>query len=97
MVKVEMNVQSAPKTLKEARGGDKNWTHKHLPDYMNNEAIFKRKVIPRALKKMGSLKPWALLTIKIVQDIVDEVFVEKKGETDYIVAADNVWYRLVRI
>ena len=92
MVKVETNIQSAPKTLKEACGGDKNWTHKHLPDYMNNKAIFKRKVIPCALKKMGLLEPWALLMIKIIQDIVDEVFIEKKGETDYIVAADNVWY-----
>jgi hypothetical protein len=95
MIKVESNPQWGPKTLKEAHRGDKNWTRKHLPGYMNNEAIFKKKVIPRALKKMGSLEPWAPLTIKIVQDIVDEVFIEKKGEADYIMATDNIWYRLV--
>ena len=91
MVKVEANVHSGPK-MKEACGGDRNWTHKHLLDHINNETIFKRKIVPRALKKMGSLDQWMPLTVEIVQEIVDKVFAEKKGEPDYVVTRGRLLF-----
>ena len=96
MVKVE---QSAPKNMTEARGGDKHWKNSHLPDNERKvtENLFSQKVLPRAIKKLAALDPWSQLTVQMVQDIVDEVYPEKKGKKDYIVEQDNVWYRLVSI
>ena len=84
-----------PKNMTEAHNGDKHWKISHLPDHMRNEKLFSKKVMPHALKKLGMLDPWVLLMVEMVQDIIDEVFAEKKGKKDYKVEADNVWYRLV--
>ena len=96
MVKVE---QSAPKNMTEARGGDKHWKSSHLPDNKKKvtKNLFSQKVLPRAIKKLAALDPWLQLTVQMVQDIIDEVFPEKKGKKDYIVEQDNVWHCLVSI
>jgi hypothetical protein len=77
-------------TQKEARGGDKKWQLKHLPSREIADT-FTSVIIPRAREKAGALNPWGTLSVKQVQDLVDEVYGEGKHE----VTEDNVWFGLV--
>lgn len=89
MTKIEVKA-IAPKTLKEARGGDDNWALKHLPEQAR--IPYTNIVVPLARKKAGSLDPWESLTVEHIQDIVDHVFGKQ-----YKVTRDGVWYGLVSL
>lgn len=92
MIKIENNHKfpTQPMTQKEARGGDKKWQLKHLPSREIADT-FTSVIIPCAREKAGALKPWESLSVKQVQDLVDEVYGEGKHE----VTEDNVWFGLV--
>ena len=92
MIKVEANPEGPPKSMKEARNGDKKWKQSHLPNAAKTENPFKNIVVPQARKKAGELEPWAALGVEDLQAIVDVVF----KDDGYEVAEDNVWYQLVR-
>ena len=90
MTKIEVN-PDAPKSLKEARGGDNKWALKHLPEQAR--IPYTTFVVPLARKKAGSLDPWENLTVEQIQSIVDDVF----GKEKYKVTGDGVWYGLVGV
>ncbi|KAM6491820.1 hypothetical protein JOM56_012679 [Amanita muscaria] len=72
LIKVEENPIFQPKTLKESRGGADKWTEQHLPP--DAKAAYKDSVVPLAKKRAGNLDPWAMLSTKDVQEIVDKVY-----------------------
>lgn len=92
MIKIENNHQHSalPMTQKDARGGDKKWQLKHLP--AGTADIFTKDVVPHAREKAGTLNPWNTLSVRQIQDLVDEVY----GNGQYVVTEDNVWFGLVR-
>lgn len=96
MVKVK---QSTPKNMTDAHSGDKHWKNSHLPDNKRKvtKNLFSQKVLPCAIKKLATLDLWSQLIVQMVQEIINEVFPEKKGKKDYTVEQDNVWYCLVSI
>ena len=52
------------------KNGAKNWLLEHLPEEARTQ--FMNAVIPHTWKKLGTLEPWANLTIDHVKEIVDE-------------------------
>ncbi|KAF8347307.1 hypothetical protein F5887DRAFT_1281381 [Amanita rubescens] len=79
MIKIEKNFESSSRSSMTAScNGDKKWKHSHLPDQAQTESLFKNVVVSRARMKTASLEPWALLSVKDLQLIVDEVFPEKR-------------------
>ncbi|KAK2459268.1 hypothetical protein APHAL10511_008713, partial [Amanita phalloides] len=92
MIKVEANPEVPPKNMKEARNGDKNWKLTHLPDHTQTESLFKTIVMTEVHKKVGILKPWAMLGVEDVQAIIEQTFPGK----GYKVAEDNAWYQLMK-
>ncbi|KAG6807498.1 hypothetical protein H0H92_007275, partial [Tricholoma furcatifolium] len=67
-----------PKTQKELRGGKKKWNLDHLPDERAREG-FRNTMVYLVKEKAGTLAPWAGLSTKDVQEIVNTVF----GEGEY--------------
>ncbi|KAM6496627.1 hypothetical protein JOM56_007100 [Amanita muscaria] len=88
MIKIEEIDVIQPKTLKESRGGADKWTEHHLPS--DAKADFKDMVVPLAKKRAGNLEPWATLSTKDVQEIVDEVY----GAGKFHVHDDDVFVGL---
>ncbi|KAM6489963.1 hypothetical protein JOM56_014542 [Amanita muscaria] len=89
MIKIEEINVIQPKTLKESRGGADKWTEHHLPS--DAKADFKDVVVPLAKKRAGNLEPWATLSTKDVQEIVDEVY----GAGKFHVHDDDVFVGLL--
>jgi len=77
-------------TQKEACGGNKKWQLKHLPSHKIADT-FTSVITPHTHEKAGALKPWETLSVKEVQDLMDEVYGEGKHE----VTKDNIWFGLV--
>jgi hypothetical protein len=77
-------------TQKEARGGDKKWKLTHLPP--RTQEMFSEQLVPYARSKAGTLGPWEPLSVKDIQELVNDTF----GEGVYTVTEDNVWFGLVR-
>ncbi|KAJ6550505.1 hypothetical protein B0H10DRAFT_2202350, partial [Mycena sp. CBHHK59/15] len=78
-----------PLTKKEQRNNAKKWSLPHLP--RNTASQFTEEVIPLARELLGTLPPWAVLTVKQVQEIVDKVY----GAGKHIVLFDGPWFGLV--
>ncbi|KAG6825115.1 hypothetical protein H0H92_004666 [Tricholoma furcatifolium] len=79
-----------PKTQKELRGGKKKWNLDHLPDERAREG-FRNTMVYLVKEKAGTLAPWAGLSTKEVQEIVNIVF----GEGEYSVTSSDAWTGLV--
>lgn len=71
------------------KNGAKNWVLEHLPQEAQTK--FTNAVVPRTWKKLGSLEPWANLSVDHVREIVDEVF----GEGTHKVERKGPWMGLV--
>ncbi|KAJ7631553.1 hypothetical protein DFH06DRAFT_1303634 [Mycena polygramma] len=87
-----ITIQAAPPkapTRKEVRGGTAKWTLQHLPP--GTSAEFTDEVVPLARELVGTLNPWAGLTIKQIQDIVDIVY----GAGVHKVTAESTWVGLL--
>jgi hypothetical protein len=94
MVKVEPKHQPPSfKTKTDLQGGDKKWQLKHLPDSVDTSKPFKDEVTSLAIAKAGTLLPWATLTVKQVQELVDIVF----GAGQYREDQTSAWCGLVRL
>ncbi|KAJ7731387.1 hypothetical protein B0H16DRAFT_1696718 [Mycena metata] len=76
-------------TRKAARGGLAKWNLRHLP--AGTAAEFTNEVVPLARELAGTLPPWANLTLKQCQGLVDKVY----GEGKHIVTADGPWAGLI--
>ncbi|KAG6808425.1 hypothetical protein H0H92_004154 [Tricholoma furcatifolium] len=81
-----VKVTDTPRTQKEIRGGEKKWNLKHLPSVELRDK-FSNIAVALAKQKAGTLKPWAGLSVRDVQDIIDTVF----GEDKYVVSSGDVW------
>ncbi|KAG6825470.1 hypothetical protein H0H92_003616 [Tricholoma furcatifolium] len=81
-----VKVMDTPRTQKEIRGGEKKWNLKHLPSVELRDK-FSDIAIALAKQKAGTLKPWAGLSVREVQDIIDTVF----GKNEYVVSSGDVW------
>ncbi|KAF7364483.1 hypothetical protein MVEN_00316600 [Mycena venus] len=85
-------IKSAPPkapTRKALRGGSAKWNRGHLPD--DTAAEFNDEVVPLAYELVGTLPPWARMTVKHVQGLVDRVY----GEGEHVVTNDGPWFGLV--
>ncbi|KAJ6547949.1 hypothetical protein DFH09DRAFT_632095 [Mycena vulgaris] len=60
------------------RGGQSKWTLKHLPEGTVSE--FKEEVVPLARELTGTLAPWAKMTSKQLQTLLDKVYGAGKCE-----------------
>ncbi|KAJ6600106.1 hypothetical protein B0H10DRAFT_2083832 [Mycena sp. CBHHK59/15] len=60
------------------RGGQSKWTLKHLPEGTMSE--FKEEVVPLARQLTGTLAPWAKMTSKQLQTMLDMVYGAGKCE-----------------
>ncbi|KAG6823564.1 hypothetical protein H0H92_009767, partial [Tricholoma furcatifolium] len=87
MVKIVSTKHVLTKT--EIRGGTKKWNLHHLPK--GTSEAFTQKVVPRAKAKVGTLAPWANLTIEDIQAIVDMVY----GSGVHVVEAGDAWSDLI--
>jgi hypothetical protein len=76
--------------MKDVHGGDEKWQDKHLP--ADAKVLFKDQVVPRLRLLLGSLEPWASLTLEHVQTVLDSVFMPGK----YKAAKKEVFFNLVR-
>ncbi|KAG6821710.1 hypothetical protein H0H92_001280, partial [Tricholoma furcatifolium] len=81
-----VKVTDTPRTQKEIRGGEKKWNLKHLPSVELRDK-FSDIAVALAKQKAGTLKPWAGLSVRDVQEIIDTVF----GEDEYVVSSGDVW------
>ncbi|KAG6818584.1 hypothetical protein H0H92_002606, partial [Tricholoma furcatifolium] len=88
MVKI-VSTKHAP-TKTDIRGGTKKWNLYHLPQGTSD--AFSDQVVPLVKAKVGTLEPWANLTIEDIQAIIDMVY----GAGVHIVEAGDVWSTLVR-
>ncbi|KAJ7764025.1 hypothetical protein DFH07DRAFT_956294 [Mycena maculata] len=82
-------VQTKQLTRKELRGGAAKWTLKHLPPGTADE--FTNEVVPLCRQLAGTLTPWSGLTVKQIQDIVNQVY----GENVHEVTKESAWVGLV--
>ncbi|TFK69003.1 hypothetical protein BDN72DRAFT_959847 [Pluteus cervinus] len=80
-----------PKSQRAARGGAKKWKLTNLPDNVNQDN-FTKILTPLARAKLGTISPWASLTTKDVQKLVDKVFGK---DPRFVVDAEGVWFGLV--
>ncbi|KAJ7461418.1 hypothetical protein FB451DRAFT_1497055 [Mycena latifolia] len=74
---------------KQQRGGTAKWTLKHLPE--DTAAEFTNEVVPLARELAGTVAPWAGLTVKQIQGIVDKVY----GPGVHKVTPDGAWAGLI--
>ncbi|KAJ6626486.1 hypothetical protein B0H10DRAFT_2185729 [Mycena sp. CBHHK59/15] len=83
-------------TKKELRGNASKWTLEHLPHA--TAALFTSDVVPLARQLLGSLEPWAKLSVAQIQDIVNLVFPPKEGEHGpvHVVTEEGPWWGLLQ-
>ncbi|KAG6808816.1 hypothetical protein H0H92_002794 [Tricholoma furcatifolium] len=78
-------------TKTDLRGGAKKWNLDHLPNSSKTKSKFSNEVVPRAKQKVGTLAPWANLSTKDLQHIIDVVY----GKGVYTTEKSDVWHGLV--
>ncbi|KAJ6522565.1 hypothetical protein B0H19DRAFT_1277263 [Mycena capillaripes] len=76
-------------SCKELCGGSDKWTLQHLPP--GTAAEFTDEVIPLARELAGNLQPWAGLTVKQIQALIDKVY----GEDVHTMTAESAWVGLI--
>ncbi|KAJ6623230.1 hypothetical protein B0H10DRAFT_2187142 [Mycena sp. CBHHK59/15] len=83
-------------TKKELRGNASKWTLEHLP--RGTAGLFTSDVVPLARQLLGSLEPWAKLSVAQIQDIVNLVFPPKEGERGpvHVVTEEGPWWGLLQ-
>ncbi|KAG6824364.1 hypothetical protein H0H92_007095, partial [Tricholoma furcatifolium] len=58
-------------TKTDLRGGAKKWNLDHLPNSSKTKSKFTNEVVPQAKQKVSTLAPWANLSTKDLQHIID--------------------------
>ncbi|KAJ6600852.1 hypothetical protein B0H10DRAFT_2441025 [Mycena sp. CBHHK59/15] len=89
-----------PLTKKEQRGNARKWTLEHLP--RGTAAEFTTHVVPLARELLGTMEPWASLTVPQIQGIVNRVYKQGKVEGEeeprpivHEVSEDGAWWGLL--
>ncbi|KAJ6631377.1 hypothetical protein B0H10DRAFT_1938273 [Mycena sp. CBHHK59/15] len=82
-------IGSADAPTRALHNGAAKWTLRDLPHGTSTE--FTEEVVPLARELVGTLHPWAGLTVKQIQEIIDRVY----GAGKHLVTADSAWVGLV--